>query len=105
MPRAHRCSPVLARPATGMMCAVRRLLVARAGLVSLSVAIVIAGITVVAVTGAGLPAAASPEVSVRTVLGPGVLDGPGGIALDAAGTLVVADTGHCRVVAVTSQAA
>jgi hypothetical protein len=88
-----------------MMCAVRRLLVARAGLVSLSVAIVIAGITVVAVTGAGLPAAASPEVSVRTVLGPGVLDGPGGIALDAAGTLVVADTGHCRVVAVTSQAA
>ena len=94
---------MLARSATGMMCAVRRLSVAQAGLVSLIVATVIAGGTADGVTGAS-SAAASPALSVRTVLGPGVLDGPGGIALDAPGDLVVADTGHCRVVAVTSMA-
>jgi hypothetical protein len=38
--------------------------------------------------------------SVRTVLGPGVLAAPGGIALDAAGDVFVADSGHCRVVMV-----
>jgi sugar lactone lactonase YvrE len=86
-----------------MMCAVRRLSVAHAGLVSLIVATVIAGGTADGVTGAS-SAAASRALSVRTVLRPGVLDGPGGIALDAAGDLVVADTGHCRVVAVTSRA-
>ena len=69
-----------------MMCAVRRLSVAQAGLVSLIVAVVIAGGTADGVTGAVAAAAASPALSVRTVLGPGVLDGPGGIALDAAGT-------------------
>ena len=31
------------------------------------------------------------------MLGPQTLDSPGGIALDAAGDLFVADTGHCRV--------
>jgi hypothetical protein len=36
----------------------------------------------------------------HTVLGPGVLDGPGGMAFDAAGNLFVADTGHCRVLVV-----
>ena len=40
---------------------------------------------------------------VRTVVGPGVLDTPGGIALDAAGDLFVADTGHCRVVVVPAR--
>ena len=39
----------------------------------------------------------SSPVSVRTLLGPKMLDSPGGIALDAAGDLYVADTGHCRV--------
>ena len=39
----------------------------------------------------------------RTVVGPGVLDAPGGIALDAAGDLFVADTGHCRVVVVPAR--
>jgi hypothetical protein len=94
---------VLARPATGMMCAVRRLSMAQARLVSLVVAVVISGSAVDGVAGAP-SAAASSTPSVRTVLGPRVLDGPGGIALDAAGDLVVADTGHCRVVAVTSMA-
>ena len=38
------------------------------------------------------------------MVGPGVLDGPGGIALDAAGNLFVADTGHCRVLVVPARA-
>ena len=37
---------------------------------------------------------------VHTVLGAGTLDAPGAIALDAAGDLFVADTGHCRVLVV-----
>jgi trimeric autotransporter adhesin len=77
-----------------MMCAVRRLSVALAGLVSLA-AVVVAG------TSAGGVAAA---VAVRTVVGAGVLDGPGGIALSAGGDLFVADTGHCRVLVVPARA-
>ncbi len=42
--------------------------------------------------------------SVRTVLGPGLVDTPGGLALDAAGDLFVADTGHCRVLVVSARA-
>ncbi len=82
--------------ATGMMCAMRRLpvTVALAGLVFLA-----------AVAGAGAaPAAGGTAPVVRTVVGPGVLDGPGGIALDAAGNLFVADTGHCRVLVVPARA-
>ncbi len=78
--------------ATGMMCAVRRLSVALLGLVSLTAVVV-----------AGAPAGATAVAPVRTVLGPGVLDTPGGIALDAAGDLFVADTGHCRVVVVPAR--
>ena len=78
-----------------MMGAVCRLSVALAGLVSLA-AVVVAG------TSAGGMAAAS--VTVRTVVGPGVLDGPGGIALGAGGDLFVADTGHCRVLVVPAHA-
>ena len=40
----------------------------------------------------------------RTVVGPGTLDGPAGIALDAAGNLFVADTGHCRVLVLPARA-
>ena len=77
-----------------MMSPVRRPTVALAGLALLAAA-------VVAGTGAG-PAAGAPA-AVRTVLGPGVVDGPGGIALDAAGNLFVADTGHCRVLVVPAR--
>jgi sugar lactone lactonase YvrE len=73
-----------------MMWAVRRLSVALAGLVSLA-ALVVAGSAVGAAVG---------SVAVRTVMGPGVLDTPGGLALNAAGDLFVADTGHCRVLVV-----
>ena len=80
-----------AAAATGMMCAVRRLSVALAGLISL------AGV------GAGVGAAAAGAApSVHTVIAPGVLESPGGIALDAAGDLFVADTDHCRVVVVAA---
>ena len=48
--------------------------------------------------------AATAVPGVRTVVGPGVLDAPGGIALDAAGDLFVADTGHCRVVVLPARA-
>jgi trimeric autotransporter adhesin len=75
-----------------MMGDVRRLPVALAGLVSVAA---LAGAT---------PAANGAAPSVRTVVGPGVLDGPGGIALDAAGNLFVADTGHCRVLVVAARA-
>ena len=62
-------SPVLGRPATGMMCAVRRLSVALAGLVSLA-AVAVGGGCAAAAAGGTAPA-------VRTVVGPGVLDEPG----------------------------
>jgi trimeric autotransporter adhesin len=74
-----------------MMGAVRRLPVALAGLV------------IVAALGGAAPAANGATPSVRTVVGPGVLDGPGGIALDATGNLFVADTGHCRVLVVPAR--
>jgi len=77
-----------------MMCAVRRHLLPLAGLSWLA-ALAAYG------PGAGPAAAAAGGVpAVTTVVGRGVLDGPGGIALDSAGDLFVADTGHCRVVVV-----
>jgi hypothetical protein len=45
------------------------------------------------------PVAAASTI-VRTVLAPGTLAAPGGIALDGAGDVFVADTGHCRVLMV-----
>jgi len=86
--------PVPVVAATGMMCAVCRLSTALAGLASLA-AVVVAGIPV-----SGAVAADGSVGAVRTVVGPAVLDTPGGLALSAAGDLFVADTGHCRVLVV-----
>jgi len=77
-----------------MMCAVRRHLLPLVGLGGL--AALAASVPVAAPAGAA-PAGAP---AVATVVGRGVLDGPGGIALDSAGDLFVADTGHCRVAVV-----
>jgi hypothetical protein len=41
---------------------------------------------------------------VRTIVRPGTLDSPGALALDAAGDVFVADTGHCRVVLIPARA-
>jgi trimeric autotransporter adhesin len=49
--------------------------------------------------------AGAAAVAVRTVLGPGTLASPGGIALDGTGDVFVADTGHCRVLEVPARAA
>ena len=58
-----------------------------------------------AVAGTGVPSAggvvAAPAV--RTVLAPGTLDSPASVALDAAGDVFVADTGHCRVVVIAAR--
>jgi hypothetical protein len=90
-----------------MMCAVRRLTVAvaMAGFGSLAVALVAGSGPGSDSAGAAGPAAtgAAAAASVRTILGPGVVDDPGGIAIDAAGSLVVADTGHCRVLVVPTR--
>ena len=82
-------------PATGMMCAVRRFPGPLAALVTL--------VTVAAVAPHATGASA-PGPGVHTVLGPALVDEPGGIALDTAGDLFVADTGHCRVLVVPARA-
>lgn len=50
---------------------------------------------------AGATASAGAASAVRTLLAQGTLDSPAAVALDAAGDVFVADTGHCRVVVVT----
>lgn len=95
---------MLTGAATGMMCAVRRL----TGALGVGVAVALG---VIAPVGAGqsLAGAAgaattgSATASVRTILGPGVVDNPGGIAFDAGGNLVVADTGHCQILVVPTR--
>jgi sugar lactone lactonase YvrE len=57
-----------------------------------------------AAVGAGTADAAGAAPSVHTVLGPGVVSSPAGLALDAAGDLFVADSGHCRVLVVPARA-
>ena len=42
------------------------------------------------------------SATVHALVGPGVLDAPAGLALDASGDLYVADSGHCRVVVLPS---
>jgi len=74
--------------------------VALAGLVSLAAVLVVAA----GVTADGAAAAGGAAPAVRTVLGPGVLDGPGGMARSATGNLFVADTGHCRVLVTPARA-
>src|SRR5277367_1586709 len=91
-------SPRLVAAATGMMCPVRRPTVALAGL-----ALLVAAVVADAGPGVAGGAADVAPTAVRTMLGPGVLAGPGGIALDAAGNLFVADTGHCRVLVVPAR--
>lgn len=54
-------------------------------------------------TSNGAPAGAAVP-AVRTILGPGTLDSPGALALDGAGNVFVADTGHCRVVMIPARA-
>jgi sugar lactone lactonase YvrE len=73
---------------------------------TVAVALAVAVAVAAAVAGSGSAGATGPATtaaSVRTILGPRVVDDPGGIALDAAGNLVVADTGHCRVLVVPSR--
>jgi hypothetical protein len=85
-----------------MMCAVRRQTVALAGLLSLAALLVVGQGVAVGGSAGGATSGGAPRV--RTVLGPGTVDGPGGLALDSAGNLFVADTGHCRVLVVPAQA-
>jgi hypothetical protein len=73
---------------------VRRHLVPLIGLGALAAALIPTAVAVAA------PGAAP---GVRTVVGPLLLDSPGGLALDAGGDLFVADTGHCRVVVVPAR--
>jgi hypothetical protein len=77
---------------------VRRFVIPVAVLGVLATAVSIGSVRAV---GAVPGTAAAP--SVRTLVGPGALNTPGGIALDAAGDLFVADTGHCRVLVVPAR--
>jgi NHL repeat len=52
---------------------------------------------------AGAARRAAVAVPVRTLLAGGTLDAPGALALDAAGDVFVADTGHCRVVEIPAR--
>jgi DNA-binding beta-propeller fold protein YncE len=82
-----------------MMCAVRPPLLPLAACVT-----AVAGAFLPAVAAGGTLSAggASPPTTatVRTLVGPGVLDAPAGLAFDTTGDLFVADSGHCRVVIV-----
>ena len=68
----------------------RRLWARATGAVMLSAASLLLGAT----------ASAGAASAVRTLLAPGTLDSPAAVALDAAGDVLVADSGHCRVVVV-----
>lgn len=115
-----RVSPVPAAVATGMIApvlrssspavAVRRPMVAAfvgAVLVAVLLVVLVVGLVPASPTGsasaAGSPSGSAPNV--RTILGPAVLSSPSGLALDSAGDLFVADSGHCRVLVVPAKAA
>jgi hypothetical protein len=60
---------------------------------------------VIAVTGGAFDASADGAApSVRTVVSPGAFESPGAMAVDGSGDLLVADTGHCRVVEIGAHA-
>ena len=65
---------------------------------------VVTSVVVAVVAGGrgGSPSAAGRGPAVRTILGPGTLDSPAALALDSAGDVFVADTGHCRVLVIPS---
>ncbi len=96
-----------AAAATGMMVAVRTPSTPRVRPVGLGVVVLLAVCTMNLVPGgdwAGAAGTGADGVNVHSMLGPDQLDSPGGIALDAAGDLFVADTGHCRVLVVPARA-
>jgi trimeric autotransporter adhesin len=86
---------------------VRRVVVSLAGLLGMAALALVGGVGTAGTAAAAAAAAgatlASGSPSVRTVLGPGVVAGPGGIALDTADNLFVADTGHCRILVVPAR--
>ncbi len=77
--------------------AVRRGLWGR-GLGALLSLVSVVSVALATSSGASVAGAATPTV--RTILGSGTLDSPGALALDSAGDVFVADTGHCRVAVV-----
>jgi hypothetical protein len=102
---AGRACSGLAVCATGMMRRMGRLLLlvvggfalvaTLAGSGTLEGGAAMAASSAGASSGSGSQPSGTPDV--QTLLGPRTLDSPGGIALDTAGDLFVADTGHCRV--------
>ena len=85
-----------------MMCAVRRLLLPL--VVSAALGAVLGMPLVGGAPGvAAADAATAPGPAVHTLVGPGALDAPAGLALDSSGDLFVADSGHCRIAVVPSR--
>ncbi len=66
---------------------------ARGAVVLAAAFLIVADAPLVSSAGGAVPA-------VQTVLAPGTLDSPEAVALDLAGDVFVADTGHCRVVVI-----
>jgi hypothetical protein len=91
-------------PSTGKMWPVGRRrprgLVRGASFALTSVAVAVA---VALAPAAGAARHAAAAVPVRALLAPGTLDAPGALALDGAGDVFVADTGHCRVVEIPAR--
>jgi hypothetical protein len=68
-------------------------------------AVVLSAACVIVVVGGPTASSAVGAVpAARTVLGPGALDSPEAVALDSAGDVFAADTGHCGVVVVAARA-
>ena len=66
-------------------------------------AVVLSAAFVIVVAGGPFDASAGGAVPpVRTILAARTLDSPGAVALDSAGDVFVADTGHCRVVVIAA---
>ncbi|HUE06736.1 MAG TPA: hypothetical protein VMP41_04880 [Acidimicrobiales bacterium] len=68
---------------------------ARGAAVLAAAFLIVAEVPFVSSAGGGVP-------SVQTVLAPATLDSPEAVALDGAGDVFVADTGHCRVVVIAA---